>query len=99
MKMVNGMDVSGMTAFLDFLYTEPTIYVVLAWTLIWEGLGLWNAGRNGQKRWFIAIFLLNTIGILPLIYLLFFSNTPLCKNCRKFFGMKSRPKKARINKR
>lgn len=40
--------------------------------LIFKGLGLWKAGRNNQPGWFIAIFILNTAGLLPIIYLLFF---------------------------
>lgn len=37
-----------------------------------KGIALWKAGRNNQKYWFIALFLLNTVGILPVVYLLFF---------------------------
>lgn len=37
-----------------------------------KGYSMWFAARNSQKAWFVAILLLNTIGILPLIYLFFF---------------------------
>jgi hypothetical protein len=30
---------------------------------------LWKAGRLGEKRWFIAILVINTIGLLEIIYL------------------------------
>jgi hypothetical protein len=40
--------------------------------LIFKAIGLWKAGRNNQLGWFLAIFILNTIGVLPFIYLLFF---------------------------
>lgn len=43
------------------------------WEIIWKGFGLWRAARNGHKIWFIAILVLNTIGILPIIYYFFFS--------------------------
>ena len=37
------------------------------------GIALWRAGRNGHLGWFIALFLLNTLGILPIIYIFAFS--------------------------
>ncbi|MDD4319858.1 MAG: DUF5652 family protein [Candidatus Peribacteraceae bacterium] len=40
--------------------------------LILKGIALWKTGRNGQLPWFIALLILNTAGILPLVYLLFF---------------------------
>jgi len=46
------------------------LLVVLAvWELIWKGLALWRAGHRNQLAWFIAILILNTAGILPIIYL------------------------------
>ncbi|HEV7121593.1 MAG TPA: DUF5652 family protein [Candidatus Paceibacterota bacterium] len=42
------------------------------WTLIWKGLGLWRAARNGQKWWFLAFLIINDLGILEIIYLLWF---------------------------
>lgn len=45
---------------------------LIIWEAIWKGIALWKSGRNSQLKWFIAIFLLNTVGILPIIYLKFF---------------------------
>jgi hypothetical protein len=42
------------------------------WELIWKGIALWKTGRNNQLKWFVAILILNTVGILPIIYLKFF---------------------------
>jgi len=39
------------------------------WSLIWKGLGLWYSARDSKKTWFIFILLLNTLGILPIIYI------------------------------
>lgn len=44
-------------------------YLLLAWSLIWKGAGLWVASRSNQKGWFIAILIINSIGILEAIYL------------------------------
>ncbi len=50
-------------------------YLLLAltvWDLIWKGFGLWFSARNHQKFWFIAILILNTAGLLPIVYLIWF---------------------------
>jgi len=48
------------------------IIIIALWELLWKGLALWNCGRNNQIIWFVFILLLNTAGILPIIYLLLF---------------------------
>ena len=52
-----------------------TIFVALLvlWELIWKGNGLWHAARNNAPGWFIAILLLNTLGILPILYIYVFA--------------------------
>lgn len=45
------------------------IIVVMVWSLIWKGLALWKSAELKQKHWFIAILILNTLGILEIIYL------------------------------
>ena len=46
---------------------------IILWSLVWKGFALWRAGRDNQPIWFIALLLINTAGILEIIYLLFFS--------------------------
>ena len=46
------------------------IIVLGIWELVWKLIALWKAGRNNQLGWFICIALINTIGILPIIYIL-----------------------------
>jgi len=49
------------------------IWLVIFWTLPWKGIALWKAARNTQKRWFIALFVVNTLAVLEIIYIFFFS--------------------------
>ncbi|MBI5787018.1 MAG: hypothetical protein HY446_00500 [Candidatus Niyogibacteria bacterium] len=51
----------------------PVILAVIAWTLVWKGMALWKAARAGDKRWFIALLVINTAGILEILYLYVFS--------------------------
>ena len=44
------------------------ILIITAWSIFWKGMGLWRAARNNHKWWFLAILVLNTLGILEMIY-------------------------------
>ncbi len=48
------------------------IIALIVWTLIWKGFALWHAARNNQSVWFILILMLNTAGVLEILYLLLF---------------------------
>ena len=58
--------ISGLTNINPFL-----IAIALIWSLIWKGLALWKSAGLRQKYWFIAILVLNTLGILEIIYIFF----------------------------
>lgn len=45
------------------------IFVLIAWEAFWKAMGLWKAAKKGEKLWFLAIFLINLFGIIPIIYL------------------------------
>ncbi|MBP9711067.1 MAG: hypothetical protein KBD50_02310 [Candidatus Pacebacteria bacterium] len=46
-------------------------FVLIAWSLFWKGLALWHASKKHQPWWFVIILLVNTAGILEIIYLFF----------------------------
>jgi len=50
----------------------PFIVMFVVIDLILKGVALWKSARSSQKVWFIALLIINTLGILPIIYLLFF---------------------------
>jgi hypothetical protein len=39
--------------------------------MIWKGFALWIAVKNNQGKWFLALLILNTFGILEIIYIFF----------------------------
>ena len=45
---------------------------LLIWSFAWKGLALWHAARRGELYWFVALLLINTLGILEIIYLYVF---------------------------
>jgi len=50
---------------------SPILYVLIAWSIIWKGIALWHSARNKQLVWYIALLILNTVGILEIVYLIF----------------------------
>ncbi len=49
------------------------VLVAVLWSLVWKGLALWHSARRGQPWWFVAMLLINTLGILEIIYLFGFA--------------------------
>lgn len=50
----------------------PLILVAVVWTIVLKGFALWHAARGSQKWWFIILLIVNTLGILEIIYLIWF---------------------------
>ena len=46
--------------------------ILAVWESIWKGIGLWYSAQNKQKGWFVCILIFNTLGLLPIVYLLWF---------------------------
>jgi hypothetical protein len=45
------------------------LLLAIAWSLLWKGLALWRAAKRGDTWWFVAFLIINTLGILEIIYL------------------------------
>lgn len=53
------------------------VIVVLAiWDGVWKLIALWKSARNSQLAWFIFLAILNTAGILPILYIWLFQKQP-----------------------
>ena len=39
------------------------------WSSAWKGIALWRAARNNHLGWYIALLIVNTLGILEIIYI------------------------------
>ncbi len=49
------------------------IALLVIWELFWKAWAMWIAARQGDKAWYILILIINSIGILPIAYIFFFS--------------------------
>lgn len=59
------------------------IIIIFAWSLIWKGLALWKAAKKNHFVWFIALLIINTLGILEILYIYIFSEKRKQKKANK----------------
>ena len=45
----------------------------VVWSIYWKGRALWRASHLNSKPWFIALLVINTLGILEILYIYIFS--------------------------
>jgi len=58
----------------EFILGNSWVLLLIAlWTLPWKGVALWKSARNKQMGWFIILLILNTLAILEIIYIFYFS--------------------------
>lgn len=43
-------------------------------SIILKGFSLWFSARNGQRNWFLVILVVNTLGLLEIVYLIWYRN-------------------------
>jgi len=58
----------GLTFFGSALF-----FAVVIWSIVWKGLALWRSARTDSKVWFVVFLVVNTLGILEILYLYVFS--------------------------
>lgn len=58
-----------------FNIPNEKFFLILAmlWSLPWKGVALWKAANRKHKWWFIAFLLVNTLAILEIAYIFYFS--------------------------
>ena len=62
------------------------LILLVAWSIVWKGLALWRAATRGETVWFVIFLLVNTAGILEIIYLFFIARDA---KLRGALGMKT----------
>lgn len=67
--------------------------VILIWSSIWKLLAFWKSARRKHVVWFIVFALVNTIGILEILYIYVFSDmTKKVKRAQKTPARKKKKK-------
>jgi len=53
----------------NILSLAPFFLLLMVWGIVWKGLALWHSAKRKQGWWFVILLVVNTIGILEIIYL------------------------------
>lgn len=57
-----------------YAWLLPVLIILIIWEATWKLIALWKAGRNNHLAWFICIAIINTVGVLPIVYILMHGN-------------------------
>jgi methionyl-tRNA synthetase len=58
----------------EFLQSHAWIILLLViWLLPWKAIALWKSARRKDYVWFIILTLVNTVGLLEIIYIFLIS--------------------------
>lgn len=57
-----------------YAWLVPLLVILMIWEGVWKLIALWKSARNKHLAWFICIAIFNTVGILPIIYILINKN-------------------------
>lgn len=52
-----------------FLAHQEVFFLLIVWMIFWKGMILWHTARENKKTWFIFFLVVNTFGVLEIIYL------------------------------
>jgi len=78
---------------MDFIQTfnlpsqaSPFVFFLI---MLWSLFALWTAAKTDQRNWFIAMLIINTVGILDIIYLFRFAKKKMTLGDLYFWKSKS----------
>lgn len=58
---------------LFFQGSNVWLLLIALWQLPWKGVALWKAARMKDTVWFVVLLVVNTLAILEILYIFFFS--------------------------
>lgn len=66
------MNATEIQKLIDLANTHPYLVALGAiWVMAWKGLALWRAAERQSLPWFVVLLVLNTLGLLEIIYIFF----------------------------
>ena len=45
--------------------------VLTLWSIVWKIYAAWIAAKHNHKKWFVILLILNTAGILEIVYIFY----------------------------
>ena len=66
--------------------SAPTItllVIISIWSLVWKGFALWKSATKRSVIWFVVLLVVNTVGILEILYIFVFSKMNLSSKVKR----------------
>lgn len=70
---VNLFKASFLNTNMDQTLLDILILLALLWTVPWKGFALWKAAKKNHVIWFIVLLIVNTLAVLEILYIFWFS--------------------------
>jgi hypothetical protein len=51
----------------------PALIAIGLWSIPWKGYALWKAARRDDRAWFVVLLIVNTMGLLDILYIFIWS--------------------------
>lgn len=67
------MNVNNLFLPSNLIWFNMIFILLIIWSLIWKGVALWKTAQNSAKAWFVVLLIINTVGILEILYIYVFS--------------------------
>jgi hypothetical protein len=64
--------------------------IIFVWVAVWKLIALWKSARKGHVVWFILLAIINTMGVLEILYIFVFSKLGVVKKSEKKISKKKR---------
>jgi methionyl-tRNA synthetase len=49
------------------------LIIISIWSIVWKGIALYKSARQQHIIWFVVLLIINTVGILEILYIYIFS--------------------------
>lgn len=64
----------------SYVWLIPLVVIILLFDAVMKAIAMWKSARNNHLIWFVCIAVFNTVGILPIVYIILDKNGTLNQN-------------------
>lgn len=64
----------------SYVWLIPLVVIISLFDAVMKAIAMWKSARNNHLIWFVCIAVFNTVGILPIVYIILDKNGTLNQN-------------------
>lgn len=74
--MISTLDMNSLTS-MEQVMNSPWFWLAIVWSIAWKAWALWRAAKNNDLIWYLVMMVVNTLGLIEIVYIFLFSNKKL----------------------